>query len=53
MAIALVTTIMAALRVFDLVYVTTRGGPGMLVTGSRVPGGLGEPDRYAQPLLRS
>jgi len=26
--VALVTTIIAALRVFDLVYVTTRGGPG-------------------------
>lgn len=35
MAVALVTTIIAALRVFDLVYVTTRGGPGdtTLVTG--------------------
>lgn len=33
--VALVTTIIAALRVFDLVYVTTRGGPGnaTLVTG--------------------
>ena len=31
----LITTIIAALRVFDLVYVTTRGGPGdsTLVTG--------------------
>lgn len=27
-AIALVTTLITALRVFDLVYVTTRGGPG-------------------------
>ena len=29
------TTVIAALRVFDLVYVTTRGGPGdsTLVTG--------------------
>jgi raffinose/stachyose/melibiose transport system permease protein len=26
--VALVTTLIAALRVFDLVYVTTRGGPG-------------------------
>jgi len=26
--VAMVTTIIAALRVFDLVYVTTRGGPG-------------------------
>jgi raffinose/stachyose/melibiose transport system permease protein len=26
--VALVTTMIAALRVFDLVYVTTRGGPG-------------------------
>ncbi len=26
--VALITTIIAALRVFDLVYVTTRGGPG-------------------------
>jgi raffinose/stachyose/melibiose transport system permease protein len=35
MGVALVTTIIAALRVFDLVYVTTRGGPGdaTLVTG--------------------
>ena len=35
LAVALVTTIIAALRVFDLVYVTTRGGPGdtTLVTG--------------------
>jgi raffinose/stachyose/melibiose transport system permease protein len=34
-AVALITTIIAALRVFDLVYVTTRGGPGdsTLVTG--------------------
>lgn len=33
--VALITTIIAALRVFDLVYVTTRGGPGdsTLVTG--------------------
>ena len=28
LAVALVTTTIAALRVFDLVYVTTRGGPG-------------------------
>jgi raffinose/stachyose/melibiose transport system permease protein len=28
MGVALITTIIAALRVFDLVYVTTRGGPG-------------------------
>lgn len=27
-AVALVTTIIAAMRVFDLVYTTTRGGPG-------------------------
>lgn len=27
-SVALVTTMIAALRVFDLVYVTTRGGPG-------------------------
>jgi raffinose/stachyose/melibiose transport system permease protein len=27
-SVALVTTLIAALRVFDLVYVTTRGGPG-------------------------
>ena len=27
-AVALVTTLITALRVFDLVYVTTRGGPG-------------------------
>lgn len=35
MGVALITTIIAALRVFDLVYVTTRGGPGnsTLVTG--------------------
>lgn len=35
LAVALITTIIAALRVFDLVYVTTRGGPGdsTLVTG--------------------
>lgn len=35
MGVALVTTVIAALRVFDLVYVTTRGGPGdaTLVTG--------------------
>lgn len=35
LAVALVTTIIAAMRVFDLVYVTTRGGPGdsTLVTG--------------------
>lgn len=26
--VALITTVIAALRVFDLVYVTTRGGPG-------------------------
>jgi raffinose/stachyose/melibiose transport system permease protein len=26
--VAMITTIVAALRVFDLVYVTTRGGPG-------------------------
>ena len=34
-AVALVTTIIAALRVFDLVYTTTRGGPGesTMVTG--------------------
>jgi len=33
--VALITTIVAALRVFDLVFVTTRGGPGeaTLVTG--------------------
>jgi len=33
--VALVTTIIAALRVFDLVYTTTRGGPGetTMVTG--------------------
>jgi len=33
--VALITTIIAALRVFDLVFVTTRGGPGeaTLVTG--------------------
>ncbi|MEL7627065.1 MAG: sugar ABC transporter permease [Anaerolineaceae bacterium] len=33
--VALITTIIAALRVFDLVYATTRGGPGesTLVTG--------------------
>jgi len=33
--VALITTVIAALRVFDLVYVTTRGGPGdsTLVTG--------------------
>ena len=33
--VAMITTIIAALRVFDLVYVTTRGGPGnaTLVTG--------------------
>lgn len=28
MAVALVTTLIAALRIFDLVFVTTRGGPG-------------------------
>jgi raffinose/stachyose/melibiose transport system permease protein len=28
LAVALITTVIAALRVFDLVYVTTRGGPG-------------------------
>jgi len=35
LGVALVTTVIAALRVFDLVYVTTRGGPGdsTLVTG--------------------
>ena len=35
MGVALITTVIAALRVFDLVYVTTRGGPGdsTLVTG--------------------
>ncbi|MEA4812963.1 MAG: sugar ABC transporter permease [Anaerolineaceae bacterium] len=35
MGVALITTIIAALRVFDLVFVTTRGGPGeaTLVTG--------------------
>jgi raffinose/stachyose/melibiose transport system permease protein len=27
-SVALVTTLITALRVFDLVYVTTRGGPG-------------------------
>lgn len=27
-SVALVTTLIAALRVFDLIYVTTRGGPG-------------------------
>jgi raffinose/stachyose/melibiose transport system permease protein len=34
-AVALVTTIIAAMRVFDLVYTTTRGGPGetTMVTG--------------------
>jgi ABC-type sugar transport system permease subunit len=34
-AVALITTIVAALRVFDLVYSTTKGGPGesTLVTG--------------------
>ena len=26
--VAMITTIVAAMRVFDLVYVTTRGGPG-------------------------
>lgn len=33
--VALISTVIAALRVFDLVYVTTRGGPGdsTLVTG--------------------
>lgn len=35
LSVALITTVIAALRVFDLVYVTTRGGPGdsTLVTG--------------------
>jgi len=35
LGVALITTIIAALRVFDLIYVTTRGGPGdsTLVTG--------------------
>ncbi len=35
LGVALITTVIAALRVFDLVYVTTRGGPGdsTLVTG--------------------
>jgi len=35
LGVALVTTVIAALRVFDLIYVTTRGGPGdtTLVTG--------------------
>jgi raffinose/stachyose/melibiose transport system permease protein len=35
LGVALITTIIAALRVFDLVYVTTRGGPGdsTLVSG--------------------
>ena len=35
MSVTLITTIIAALRVFDLVYVTTKGGPGdsTLVTG--------------------
>lgn len=35
LGVALVTTIIAAMRVFDLVFVTTRGGPGdsTLVTG--------------------
>lgn len=35
LSVALMTTIIAALRVFDLIYVTTRGGPGnsTLVTG--------------------
>ncbi|MBN2676800.1 MAG: sugar ABC transporter permease [Anaerolineaceae bacterium] len=28
LGVALITTVIAALRVFDLVYVTTRGGPG-------------------------
>jgi len=28
LGVAMITTIIAALRVFDLVYVTTRGGPG-------------------------
>jgi raffinose/stachyose/melibiose transport system permease protein len=28
MGVALITTVIAALRVFDLVFVTTRGGPG-------------------------
>lgn len=31
-AVALVTTLIAALRVFDLVFVTTRGGPGNKTT---------------------
>jgi raffinose/stachyose/melibiose transport system permease protein len=30
--VALVTTMIAALRVFDLVFVTTRGGPGNRTT---------------------
>ena len=35
MGVAMITTMIAALRVFDLVYATTRGGPGetTLVTG--------------------
>jgi raffinose/stachyose/melibiose transport system permease protein len=35
LGVALITTVIAALRVFDLVYVTTGGGPGdsTLVTG--------------------
>jgi raffinose/stachyose/melibiose transport system permease protein len=35
LGVALITTVIAALRVFDLIYVTTRGGPGdsTLVTG--------------------
>ncbi|MBW7881915.1 MAG: sugar ABC transporter permease, partial [Caldilineaceae bacterium] len=32
MSVALVTTLIAALRVFDLVFVTTRGGPGNQTT---------------------
>ncbi len=35
--VALITTIIAALRVFDLVYVTTRGGPGNSHAGGRLP----------------
>ena len=35
MGVAMITTMIAALRVFDLIYATTRGGPGetTLVTG--------------------
>jgi raffinose/stachyose/melibiose transport system permease protein len=29
MAVALTLTVIAALRTFDLVYITTRGGPGL------------------------